>query len=120
MPQTTSRKRATASAKPTLPKATGRRVSAPRALLCVSGTTAEGEKCFWVNNGPILADINDLFRALDDMTDAQFAHHVMKGKNDFSLWVRDVLGHAACAKRLINAKTRASARKAIAECCTTC
>lgn len=82
--------------------------------------TASGEQCFWVNNGPVLADIHDLLRALDEMTDTQFKHHTSGGKNDFALWVRDVLCHGACAERLANAKTRAAAKKALASCYSTC
>lgn len=81
---------------------------------------ASDEQCFWVNNGPILRDINDLFRALDAMTDAQFKHHVSRGKNDFALWVEHVLAHGACAKRLAQAKTRVAAKKALASCCASC
>ncbi len=94
--------------------------SSGEASCCRECIAASGEQCFWVNNGPVLADMRDLFRALDDMTDAQFKHHVSGGKNDFALWVRDVLCHGACADRLVNAKTRTAAKKALASCYTTC
>lgn len=94
--------------------------SAGTVSCCGEYIAASGEQCFWVNNGPVLADIRDLFHALDEMTDAQFKHHISGGKNDFALWVRDVLCHGACAERLEGAKTRAAAQKALSSCYSTC
>ena len=49
------------------------------------------EQCFWVNNGPIVRNLNEMANALVDMKDEIFRHHVNEEKNDFGNWVRDAL-----------------------------
>ena len=68
-------------------------------LLVVSGET-----CFWVNNGPLLCSMKDLFDALRTMSEWQFAYHTGMGRNDFSAWVLNVLGDKKCASDLLKAK----------------
>ncbi len=74
---------------------------------------ARGMECFWVNNGPVLADIFELERALEQMTDEQFKHHVNGDRNDFALWVEQILLDQPRARALARAKTRTAARRAI-------
>ena len=50
------------------------------------------EQCFWVNNGPVLKNLDELSKALAEMNKDSFKHHVNKEKNDFSSWVKDILG----------------------------
>jgi hypothetical protein len=76
---------------------------------------APPDKCFWVNEGPVLKNLCELRDALaQDISDEQFAHHVGGDRNDFALWVEEVLGDATCAKALRRARTRQEARKAVA------
>lgn len=75
---------------------------------------AEGERCFWVNNGPVLKDLGELKTALLAMGDEQFTHHVGEQKNDFAKWVEEVLCHNKCAQALLKAKTRKGAAGVVA------
>ena len=51
-----------------------------------------GDKCFWVNNGPVVRNIYEFADALEHMTAASFNYHVTSQKNDFSNWIEGVLG----------------------------
>lgn len=64
------------------------------------------EQCFWVNNGPILKGIKDLPRALKRMKQDTFMHHVNKDKNDFSAWVKHVVGDVNLANSISKLKTK--------------
>ena len=71
------------------------------------------EQCFWVNNGPILKNIEELANALPEMSNDIFHHHVNNEKNDFSNWVKDVIGDDKLANDLLSSKTKDSAVKKI-------
>lgn len=69
---------------------------------------AAPEQCFWVSNGPILKNIEELANVLPDMAEDTFRHHVNSDKNDFSNWVRDVIGDQKLANDLLSSKNRDS------------
>lgn len=69
---------------------------------------AEGEQCFWTNDGKILSTLNDLKRALKDMSKDAYGHHT-DGRNDFASWVEFVLLDTDCANELRKAKTQKEA-----------
>ncbi|MBS3113916.1 hypothetical protein J4448_02345 [Candidatus Woesearchaeota archaeon] len=71
------------------------------------------EQCFWVNNGPILKNLEELADALPDMNDETFNHHVNSEKNDFSNWVKDIIGDNKLANDLLSSRGRDSAVKKI-------
>ncbi|MBI2657669.1 hypothetical protein HYX08_03165 [Candidatus Woesearchaeota archaeon] len=71
------------------------------------------EQCFWVNNGPILKNLDELASALPEMGDDTFHHHVNKEKNDFSSWVRNILGDVKLANDLLSSKNKESIAKKI-------
>ena len=71
------------------------------------------EQCFWVNNGPILKNMEELANTLPDMAEDTFRHHVNNEKNDFSSWVRDIIGDANLANDLLSSKNRDSALKKV-------
>ena len=96
----------TATAKP--PAKRKRKVAAARALV-----DAPPDRCFWVNFGPVLKNLRELHAALAHISEAQFAHHVGAGRNDFADWVEGVLDDVTCAKALRRAKTRASAVRVV-------
>ncbi|MBI3034391.1 hypothetical protein HYY72_04475 [Candidatus Woesearchaeota archaeon] len=73
------------------------------------------DKCFWVNQGPILRNLNELSDALKGINDEQFTHHLNKDKNDFSKWVNDVFGDEELAKALSRVSTKTAAIKKINE-----
>ena len=71
------------------------------------------EQCFWVNNGSILKNLDELANTLPDLSEDAFYHHVNDEKNDFSNWVRDVIGDQALANDLISSKDKYSALRKI-------
>jgi hypothetical protein len=67
-----------------------------------------------VNHGPVLKNLGELRDALaHHISEAQYAHHVGAGRNDFADWVEAVLEDAACAKALRRAKTPQAALRAV-------
>ena len=67
------------------------------------------EQCFWVNNGPILKNLEELANALPDINDETFNHHVNSEKNDFSSWIKDIIGDNTLANDLLSSRTKESA-----------
>lgn len=72
------------------------------------------EYAFWCRDGRILRNLSELRDALDSMTDESFVHHSNAEKQDFSNWVRDVIGDERLAKDLGKATNRARAAKLVA------
>jgi hypothetical protein len=65
----------------------------------------DAEKGFWVNNGAVLSNLEELSKQLKSIAPEQFSHHVNSEKNDFSIWVHEVIGDSALAKSISRAKT---------------
>ena len=74
---------------------------------------AAPEQCFWVNNGPILKNIEGLANVLPELSSETFQHHVNKEKNDFSAWVKDVIGDKKLANDLLSSRSKDSALKKV-------
>jgi len=72
---------------------------------------AAPEQCFWVNNGPVLKNLEELANALPDMNDETFNHHVNSEKNDFSSWIKDIIGDNKLANDLLSSKSKESVVK---------
>jgi|SRR3989344_7113124 len=70
---------------------------------------AAPEQCFWINNGPILKNLEELANTLPEMSDDTFRHHVNDEKNDFSNWISDAIGDKKLANELLSAKSKYSA-----------
>lgn len=77
--------------------------------LCDCGS----EQCFWVNNGPILRNLDELATALKGITDEQFTHHVNTEKNDFAKWIAEVVGDMTLAKELSKVRYRTAATRKV-------
>lgn len=71
------------------------------------------EQCFWVNNGPILKNLEELANALPQIGDEAYSHHVSSEKNDFSRWINDVVGDKKLANDLLSSKSKKYASKKI-------
>ena len=71
------------------------------------------EQCFWVNNGPILKNLEELANVLPQMNDDSFKHHVNNEKNDFSVWINDIIGDKNLANGLLSSKNKISAAKKV-------
>ena len=58
------------------------------------------DKQFWCHDGRTVKNLNELTVVLREMPDETFSYHVNGEKNDFSSWIRDVIGDATLAKEL--------------------
>ncbi len=73
------------------------------------------DKRFWCQDGRFVKNLEELGKALNDMSDETFHYHSGEGRNDFSNWIRDVVGDDKLAKDLSKAKSRIQASKAVAQ-----
>ena len=73
------------------------------------------EKRFWCHDGKLIKNLGELEKALNDMSDDTFHYHSSEGRNDFSKWIRDVVGDDKLANDLSKAKSRMQAGKAVAK-----
>jgi len=70
---------------------------------------------FWSHDGRVLRDMKDLKDALADMSDHVFSYHLNEMRNDFSNWVKDVIGDQKLARDLEKASNREQAAKMVDE-----
>lgn len=63
------------------------------------------DKFFYLSDGRVLKNLEELADALRNMTGEIFKHHVNKERNDFANWVNDVLEDKKLATDLKRAKT---------------
>ena len=73
------------------------------------------EKQFWCYDGRYLKNLQELEAALEQMTDETFHYHVSETKNDFSNWVRDVIGDEKLSRDLRKSATQAQAIRSVAD-----
>jgi len=73
------------------------------------------EKRFWCHDGKLIKNFGELEKALNNMSDGTFHYHLGEGRNDFSNWIRDVVGDNKLASDLNKAKSRLQASKAVAQ-----
>jgi hypothetical protein len=73
------------------------------------------DKRFWCHDSKTIKNVKELRRALADMSDETFHHHLSEGRNDFSKWVREVVGDDKLAGDLGKTKSRIQASKAVAD-----
>ena len=76
---------------------------------------ADGDKRFFCQDGSISKNLTELVDCLNNMTEEVFHHHVSSEKNDFSNWIRDVLGDATLAIKLGSATSSSEAGKIVIE-----
>jgi hypothetical protein len=72
------------------------------------------DKRFWCADGRALKNLSELGSALNDMTAETFARHSSEDKNDFAIWVRDVIGDKTLASDLGKLLNRTKAAKRVA------
>ncbi len=73
------------------------------------------DKPFWSQDGRTLKNLQELAAALKEMSDETFRYHLNEAKNDFSNWVRDVVGDEKLAGDLWNSFTRTQAALIVAD-----
>ena len=76
---------------------------------------ADGDKRFFCQDGQVSKNLKELIDCLNRMTEEAFRHHVTSEKNDFSNWIRDVLGDVTLASDLGSASSPAEAGRIVAE-----
>jgi hypothetical protein len=62
---------------------------------------ATDDKRFFCNDGCIIKNLAELSICLTHISQESFEHHVNSTKNDFSNWIRDVLGDKQLAEDLV-------------------
>jgi hypothetical protein len=74
-----------------------------------------GAKVFRCNDGKDFRNLEELSVALSNMTEQTFSHHVTEHRNDFSNWIKDVIGDSTLAKNLTKATDRAQASQLVGD-----
>jgi hypothetical protein len=64
---------------------------------------------FYCRDGSVFADLRELAEGLKAMSDETFTYHSNLQKQDFSKWVRDVIGDEELANGLAKASNRLQA-----------
>lgn len=70
---------------------------------------------FWLCTNENLRGLADVYEALQKATDDVFRYHVNRDKNDFEVWIRDVVKDKDLAREIARVKTRATLIRKIAE-----
>jgi|WetSurMetagenome_2_1015567.scaffolds.fasta_scaffold533771_1 hypothetical protein len=73
------------------------------------------EFIFWSHDGCVFRDLKDLNEALASMSEENFCYHSNAAKNDFSCWIRDIIGDEELAKSLKTASGKEQAAGIVAE-----
>lgn len=69
------------------------------------------DKCFVCGDGCLNTSLVDLQQCLSHISEETYSGHVTSSKNDYSNWIRDVLGDWELAETLQKAKNRKDAVK---------
>ena len=72
------------------------------ALKASTFTAIPDNKAFWVCRGDKVTNLHDLANCIESLSPEQFKHHVnpVGKKNDFAVWIFDVLKNPLLAKDL--------------------
>jgi hypothetical protein len=73
------------------------------------------DKRFWFQDGKAIKNLKELRKALIDISDETFHHHLSEGRNDFSKWIREVVGDERLANELSKVRSRIQANQAVAK-----
>jgi hypothetical protein len=72
------------------------------------------DKRFWCADGRVFKNLFELEAGLHEMSDDTFGYHANECKNDFSNWIKNVVGDEKLARDLQRSKNREQAAKSIA------
>ncbi len=73
------------------------------------------EYVFRCHDGCVMSDMKELAQELNKMSDETFTYHANETKNDFSNWVKDIIGDNELASKLRLALSRTQAAKYAAD-----
>ncbi len=68
---------------------------------------------FWVCDGKVVKNLQELQYALDKMSEGTYTYHANNAKNDFANWVNDIIKHPELAQQLRKVKSRQIAAKVV-------
>ena len=61
---------------------------------------------FWLCTNESLRSLADVYEALERATDEVFRYHVNRDKNDFEVWIREVIKDKDLAREIARVKTK--------------
>ena len=73
------------------------------------------EQQFWCKDGRVLTSLPELAVALQQIDEVTFHYHSSESRNDFSNWVRDVIGDEKLSRDLLKCTNQAQAAKSVAD-----
>ena len=91
-----------------------KKVKAPREDVERFLASVPEEYVFWCCDGRVFRNMRDLGEALATMAGETFTYHANEQKNDFSNWVRDVIGDKKLAQAIAKSVTPAQAARSVA------
>jgi hypothetical protein len=103
----------TKDVKKPVPKKSAKKVTKSTSQRKPKFMQANPECSFWINNGPVLSNLLDLYEALSEMNDEMWKYHTIRAGNDFAVWIEDVLCEPILARKIKKLKSRDGMRKAI-------
>ena len=72
------------------------------------------DKRFWCHDGRNVKNLRELRKALIDVSDETFHYHSGGERNDFSKWIKEVVGDEKLANELSKVRSRIQASQAVA------
>ena len=73
------------------------------------------ENHFWVCDGRVLKNLYELRSAMRKMKKDIYSHHATDERNDFSNWVKDIMGDTKLAGDLSKAESKRAAINVLSE-----
>lgn len=73
------------------------------------------DKLFYLAEGGMLRNLEELHKAVDDMQEHVFKHHVNKDKNDFKNWIKEVVKDIKLASDISRTKKKETMSNKIKE-----
>jgi hypothetical protein len=73
------------------------------------------DKVFWSHDGQVFKNLYELERGINMMSDESYGYHANVERNDFSNWIRQVIGDEALAKELERTQDRLDAGMKVEE-----
>ena len=77
-----------------------------RNKLSLLKTNVPKHKSFFLKDGTMVRNLMDLAENLDEMSEDIFRHHVSEKKDDFVVWVKNIINDVELAEKLLKSKTK--------------
>ena len=73
----------------------------------------QNEKSLWINNGPVVHNLYEFVGAIRSINDDTFRYHVNETKDDFGLWIKEVITDSNLAEEISKIKDKEKFARAI-------